>query len=129
MKIAVIIARTLLGLIFLVFGLNFFLHFIPMPPPPPGKAGAFEGGLFGAGYFFPFMKVIEIVSGLFLIINRYTAFFLLLLFPITVNISLFHAFLAPSGLPLGGFMLVLHLFLGFAYGKYYSAIFTSKPAL
>jgi putative oxidoreductase len=128
MKIAVIITRSLLGLIFLVFGLNFFLHFIPMPPPP-GKAGAFEGGLFGAGYFFPFMKVIEIVSALFLLVNRYTAFFLLLLFPITLNICLFHAFLAPSGLPLGGLMLLMHLFLGFAYGKYYLPIFTGKPTL
>lgn len=129
MKIAVIIARTLLGLIFFVFGLNFFLHFIPMPPPGPGKAGAFEGGLFESGYFFPFMKIIEVVSGLFLIINRFTAFFLLLLFPITINIFLFHAFLAPSGLAMGGLMLVLHLFLGVAYGKYYSAVFTGRPVL
>ena len=129
MKIAVIIARSLLGLIFLVFGLNFFLHFIPVSPPAPGKAGAFQSGLFGAGYFFPFMKVIETVSGLFLLINRYTAFFLVILFPITVNICLFHAFLAPSGLPLGGLMLLLHLFLGYAYGKYYSPMFTSQPAL
>jgi len=129
MKIAVIITRSILGLIFLVFGLNFFLHFIPMAPPPAGKAGAFEGGLFGAGYFFPFMKVIEIAGGLFLLINRYTAFFLLLLFPITVNICLFHAFLAPSGLPLGGLMLLIHLFLGYAYFKYFSLIFTSQPAL
>jgi putative oxidoreductase len=128
MKIAVTVTRTILGIIYLVFGLNFFFHFIPMPPPQ-GKAAAFEGGLFGAGYFFPFMKVIEIASGLFLLLNRYTAFFLLLLFPITVNICLFHAFLAPEGLPLGGLMLLLHLFLGYSYFKYYSSIFTSSPVL
>ena len=127
MKIAVIIARSALGLIFLVFGLNFFLHFIPMSAPPGGKAGAFQGGLFGAGYFFPFMKVIETVSGLFLLINRYTAFFLLLLFPITVNICLFHAFLEPAGLPLGGLMLILHLFLGYAYFRYYRPVFEIQP--
>src|ERR1700712_5419061 len=129
MKITVIIARSILGLIFLVFGLNFFLHFIPMPSPPPGKAGTFEGGLFASGYFFPFMKVIETVSGVFLLINRYTAFFLLLLLPITVNICLFHAFLAPSGLPLGGLMLVIHLFLGYAYFRYYRDIFTVQPTV
>ena len=127
MKISVIIARTLLGLIFLVFGLNFFLHFIPMSPAP-GKAGAFEGGLMESGYFFQFLKVIEVAGGLFLIINRYTVFFLLLLFPITLNICMFHAFLEPAGLPLGGLMLVLHLFLGWAYFKYFSPIFTSQPA-
>jgi len=128
MKIAVIITRTILGLIFLVFGLNFFLHFIPMDPAT-GKAGAFTGGLMGSGYFFQFLNVIEVVSGLFLVINRYTAFFLLLLFPITVNICLFHAFLAPSGLPLAGLMLGLHLFLGVAYGRYYRSVFTGQPTL
>jgi putative oxidoreductase len=128
MKISVIITRSILGLIYLVFGLNFFLHFIPVAQLS-GKAGAFEGGLFGAGYFFPFMKVIEIVGGLFLLINRYTAFFLLLLFPITLNIFLFHAFLAPVGVPLAGPMLLLNLFLGFAYRKYYAPIFTSQPTL
>jgi len=126
MKIAVIIVRTVLGLIFLVFGLNFFLHFIPMAAGT-GKAGAFEGGLFGAGYFFPCMKVIEIACGVFLLINRYTAFFVLLLFPITFNIFMFHAFLEPSGLPLGGSMLLMHLFLGCAYFQYYRSIFISKP--
>jgi putative oxidoreductase len=129
MKITVIIARSLLGLIFLVFGLNFFLHFIPMTAPPAGKAGAFQGGLMQSGYFFPFLKVIETVSGLFLLINRYTAFFLLLLFPITINICLFHAFLEPAGLPLGGLMLVLHVFLGFAYMRHYRNIFTAQPAV
>ncbi len=128
MKVSVIIARTLLGLIFLVFGLNFFLHFIPMSPAP-GKTGAFEGGLMESGYFFQFLKVIEIAGGLFLIINRYTAFFLLLLFPITLNICMFHAFLEPAGLPLGGLMLVLHLVFGqLHYFKYFSPIFTSQPA-
>jgi len=129
MKIAVIIARSLLGLIFLVFGINFFLHFIPMGPQPTGKAGAFQSGLFGAGYFFPFLKVIETVSGFFLLINRYTAFFLLLLFPITVNIFLFHAFLLPSGLSIAAPMLIMHLFLGIGYFKYYSPVFTSRPVV
>jgi putative oxidoreductase len=129
MKIAVIVIRSLLGLIFLVFGLNFFLHFIPATAPPTGKAGAFSGGLFGAGYFFPYMKVIETAGGLFLLINRYTTFFLLLLFPITVNVFLFHAFLLPSGLTLAVPMLLMHLFLGFAYRKYYSPIFTGKPVI
>lgn len=128
MKIAVLIARSLLGLIYLVFGLNFFLHFIPTPPPT-GTAAAFEGGLIGAGYFFPFMKVIEIASGFFLIINRFTAFFLMILFPVTLNIFMFHAFLAPAGLPIGGLMLILHLFLGYAYFNYYKPMFTSAPAV
>ncbi|WP_183568744.1 DoxX family membrane protein [Mucilaginibacter sp. SP1R1] len=130
MKIAVLIARSLLGLIFLVFGLNFFFQFLHMQQPPmPEKAQAFSGGLFGAGYFFPYMKVIEIASGVALLINRYTAFFLLILFPISLNIFLFHTLLAPAGMPLGVSIIILHLFLGYAYRKYYAGIFTAVPVL
>jgi len=129
MKIAVLIARILLGLIYFVFGLNFFLHFIPMPAPTKDAAGAFEGGLFGAGYFFPFMKVVEIVSGLFLLLNRYTPLFILVVFPITLNIFLFHAVLAPSGLTTAAPMLIFNLFLAFAYRKYYTSIFVAKPTV
>jgi putative oxidoreductase len=129
MKIAVLITRSLLGLIYLIFGLNFFFHFIPMPAPGKDAAGAFEGGLFGAGYFFPFMKVIEILSGIMLLVNKYTALFLLIIFPVTLNIFLFHAFLEPAGIPMGGAMLLLNLFLGYAYRKYYEPIFTMSPVL
>lgn len=128
MKITVLIARILLGLVFFVFGLNFFFHFIPSPPPT-GKAAAFTMGLFGSGYFFPFLKCIETVSGLFLLINRFTAFFLIVLLPISVNIFLFHGVLAHEGLPVGTTVIVLNLFLCFAYRKYYSSLFTAKPAI
>lgn len=76
MKIAVLIARILLGLIFVVFGINFFHDFLHVAPPAmSAQASAFSGGLYGSGYFFQYMKVFEIVSGLFLLANRYTAFF------------------------------------------------------
>ena|SRR6185437_873 len=126
MKIAVLIARTLLGIVFLVFGLNFFFHFMSSPPPT-GVAAEFTGGLFKAGYFFRYMKVIEVTSGLFLLINRYTAFFVLFIFPVTLNIFLYHAFLLPSGLVIALPMLLINLFLGYAYRSYYSGIFTYAP--
>jgi uncharacterized membrane protein YphA (DoxX/SURF4 family) len=131
MKIAVLIARVLLGLIFIVFGLNFFFHFSFMPAPAPmsEKAQAFSGGLYGSGYFFQYMKVIEILSGLAILVNRYTAFFLLILFPVSVNIFLFHAILLPTGLPVAAPIILLHLFLGFAYRKYYLSIFTAIPTV
>lgn len=130
MKIAVLIARILLGLIFLVFGLNFFFQFLHMAQPPMSKeAAAFSGGLWGSGYFFQYMKVIEIVSGLFLLINRYTAFFLLMLLPISLNVFLFHSILAPSGMPLGITVLALNVFLCIAHIKYYTSVFTAKPKI
>lgn len=129
MKIAVLIARVLFGLMFLVFGLNFFVPFIPMGEQPPMSAAAtaFNTGLFGTGYFFQMVKVLEIVCGLFILINRFTAFFLIVLLPITINIVLFHAILAPSGVAIGAALLVLHLFLGYAYRKYYAPLFTVVP--
>jgi putative oxidoreductase len=130
MKIAVLIARTLLGLIFLVFGLNFFFHFIPMTPPPMSKeATAFSGGLFGSGYFFQYLKGIEMISGLFLLINRFTAFFTLVLLPISVNIALYHTILAPTGAPMGIGIVVLNVFLCVAYIKYYKSVFTAVPTV
>ncbi|OKS87853.1 hypothetical protein [Mucilaginibacter polytrichastri] len=130
MKIAVLITRSLLGLIYLVFGLNFFFHFIPMKTPPMSAAAtAFQGGLFGSGYFFQFLKVTEVISGLFLLINRFTAFFLIVLFPISLNIFLFHTILAPAGMPMGVGILAVHLFLGYAYFNYYKPMFTAKPVV
>ena len=59
-------ARLFLGLVFTVFGLNFFLHFLPMPPAPP-RAAAFAGALFASGYLFPLLKATEVVAGLLLL--------------------------------------------------------------
>jgi len=129
MKIAVLIIRTLLGLLYFVFGLNFFFHFIPMSAGPTGAGATFMGGLMATGYFFPLLKVVETISGLFLIVNKYTAFFLVLLFPISLNIFLFHTILEPSGMPMGVGIIVLNLFLGYAYRKYYAGVFTMSPTL
>src|SRR5213076_1498595 len=97
MKIITIIARSLLGLIFVVFGLNAFLHFIPMPPPE-GQAGAFSGAMFQSGYFYV-VAVLQILGGLLLLSGLFAPLGLTLLGPVIVNILLFHIFLAPGGLP------------------------------
>lgn len=107
-------ARILLGLVFFVFGLNFFLNFIPPHPMPPA-AGAFAGALFASGYLFVVLKVVEVASGLLLLAGRFVPLALALLAPIVVNINLFHAFLAPSGLPLALLVLVLEIFLAWSY--------------
>ena len=118
----------MLGLIFVVFGANYFHPFITMAQPAMSPAAtAFSGGLYNSGYFFQYMKVLEIVSGLFLLINRYTALFILVLAPIVLNIFLFHTILVPSGMPLGTVILLLELFLMYAYRKYYASIFTAMP--
>lgn len=128
MKYATSIIRYLLGVIFVVFGLNFFLQFLPMPDPTP-EAGAFMGALFATGYMFPLIKVIEIVVGVALLANRLVPLALVLLAPITVNIFLVHLLLDPSGLLLGAFVLVGNFFLLFAYKNVFSAMLKAQPAM
>ena len=90
-------ARLVLGAIFTVFGLNGFLHFLPMPAPT-GLAAVYMGGLAASGYMFPLIKGTEVVAGALLLGNRYVPLALTILAPVVVNILAFHLFLAPSGL-------------------------------
>jgi putative oxidoreductase len=105
MKITSVIARFLLGLIFLVFGLNGFLHFIPMPPPT-GVAGQFMGALF-VSRFLTVIFAIQVVGAVLLLVNRFVPLALAFLAPIIVNVLLFHILMAPSGLPLALVVTVL----------------------
>src|SRR5450755_4813454 len=89
----VLIARVLLGFIYLVFGLDYFLHFIPYQPLHTGKPGALVAGLKGTGYIYPMMKIIQILGGLSLLLDRYAPFSAVLLFPISLNVLLFHTIL------------------------------------
>jgi putative oxidoreductase len=121
MKIASLIARLLLGLIFVVFGLNGFLHFIPMPPPA-GVAGQFMGALFAS----PYWKVIffvQTLGGLIMLSNRFVPLGLVLLGPVIVNILFFHIFMAPSGLPMALFVAALWTVVALRNKRYLSGIF------
>ena len=98
MKITSVIARFLLGLIFLVFGLNGFFHFLSMPAPT-GVAGQFMGALFVSQYLVV-VFALQLIGAVLLLINRYVPLALAILAPIIFNILLFHSLMAPSGLPL-----------------------------
>ncbi|AMR30189.1 hypothetical protein A0256_01520 [Mucilaginibacter sp. PAMC 26640] len=93
------------------------------------KADAYLGALTRAEYFFPCLKVIEILCGLGLLINRFTALFLIMLFPITFNIFLFDIFLGTQLIALGAALLLLNVFLLAAYHKNYKGLFALHPAL
>jgi putative oxidoreductase len=98
MKIAAMISRLLMGIIFLVFGLNGFLHFIPIPPME-GVAGQFMGALYTSNYLI-IIFLLQLIPAILLLINRNVPLALTLLGPIIVNILCFHIFMAPAGLPL-----------------------------
>ncbi len=126
MKTLTVISRIVLGAIYVIFGLDYFLHFIPYQPAHTGAAAAFKNGLMATGYLYPMMKWIQIVGGLSLIMNRYAPFSAVVLFPISLNVFLFHTILAPSGWFMGVLLLFPNLFLGYAYRKYYSGMFVRK---
>jgi putative oxidoreductase len=110
MKILTIIARTLLGLIFVVFGSNAFLHFIPMPPMPDGLASDFMKALFASHYFYV-VAVTEVAGGLIVLSGRFTALGLTLLAPVIVNILSYHIFLNHEGWQPAAVVAALELFL------------------
>ena len=124
MKVATIIARVLLGLIFVVFGSNIFLHFIPMPPPQPGLLGDFTKALF-VSHYLHFVAVFQIVGGLLLLIGRFVPLGLVLLAPVIVNIDLVHVLMDPSGLPMAAAVTILLLFLIWRYREAFRGIVTS----
>lgn len=126
---ATIISRILLGFIYLVFGLDYFFRFIPYEPNHTGIVAAFKKALMDIGYFYPMLKSIQIAGGISLLINEYAPFFAVVLFPISVNVLLYHTILVPSGWLMGVVLIVPNLFLGYAYRKYYSSMFTRKPKL
>jgi uncharacterized membrane protein YphA (DoxX/SURF4 family) len=121
------IARVLMGLCFLVFGLNGFLHFIPEPKKPmPDGAVAFAGALMKSEYMFPMIVGTQLIVGVLLLLNRFVPLALALLAPVIVNIVAFHIFLAPSGLGLALVVLALELYLAWAYRSSYRSMLNPR---
>ncbi len=106
MKIVSMIARYLLGLMFVVFGSNMFLNFIPMGPMPAGLAGQFMTALFAAHYFYV-VGAIMVVSGILLLANRFVGLGLTLLGPVLFNILVYHLLMNPGGIGMGAFVTLL----------------------
>jgi len=124
MKMATIIARSLLGLIFVVFGSNVFLHFIPMPPPPEGPAREFMTALFMSHYLYV-IGGLEVAGGLLLLAGRWVPLGLTLLGPVILNILCFHAFMASAGLPMAIVVSVLAMFLLWRYHENFAGLVKS----
>lgn len=116
-----LVARVLLGLIFVVFGLNAFFQFLPMSTPK-GVAGEFMGALAKTPYLYA-IKGFEIVGGLLLLLGRFVPLGLTLLGPVVVNILFFHLFMDRSGLPIGIAVGALELFLILRHRSAFAGIF------
>jgi uncharacterized membrane protein YphA (DoxX/SURF4 family) len=126
MRIMVIIARVLLGLVFFVFGLNGFLHFMPNPPPTPA-AGEFFGALIKTGYMFFLIFGTQVLGGAMLLLGIAVPFALTILAPVVINIVFFHIFLSPGLLPMALVVAAFELFLAWYYRAAFGPLFSSTP--
>ncbi len=125
MKIVNLIARLLLGLIFVVFGLNGFLNFINMGPMPSGLAGQFIGALAQSHYFWV-VSALQVAGGALLLVNRFVPLALVLLGPVIVNIILYHALLNPSGAGLAVVVVILWGIVFYSHRQYFSSVFVQR---
>jgi len=125
MKIVILIARLLLGLIFVVLGLNGFFNFLSMGPMPTGLAGQFMGALFQSHYFFV-VAGLQILGGALLLVNRFVPLALVLLGPVIVNILLYHLFLNPAGIALAIAVTILWFIVFYGHRQNFSGIFVQR---
>jgi hypothetical protein len=127
MKIASLIGRYLLGLIFFVFGLNGFLHFIPMGPIPNPVAMQYFTVMV-ASHYMAIVSSLQILTGLLLLIGRYVPLALAVSGPIIVNIVIFHALMAPSGLPLAIVVVILWILAALGVRSAFAPLFQQKAS-
>ena len=129
MKIAMVIVRTLMGLLFVMSAVTYFLMvkgIIPMPEIPDGAMKTFNEGLAASGYFMTLLKITELVCGLLLLSGRFVPLAMVIISPVIINIVLTHAFLAPEGIGPGLFLMAGNVFLAYYYRDAFKPLLTSK---
>jgi len=125
MKIALIIVRTLMGLMFAFASITFFFKLFPIPEMT-GSVKIFNDGIAASIYLMPTVKIFELLCGLAFLSGRFVSLAAVLIFPIILNILLFHTFLQPSGIPLAVMLFLGDLFLAYYYRERYKPLFTAK---
>jgi putative oxidoreductase len=120
MKTISMLARVLLGLVFLVFGLNGFLTFIPAGPMPAGAVQFITA--MSQSHYMTVVFTLELISGAMLLSGQFVPLALAVLAPVIVNIVLFHAFMAPQGLPVAAFVTILWLLAAYRFRSLFSGL-------
>lgn len=118
MKIAAVIARVLMGLLFLFSSITYFFELIT-PPPLAGAMKTFNDGLEASVYLLPTAKLVELLCGSAFVVGRFVPLATVLISPIIVNIVLIHVFLAPEGLPVALFLVLANSLLAFRFREAY----------
>ncbi|MFN6965138.1 MAG: DoxX family membrane protein [Pyrinomonadaceae bacterium] len=125
MRIALLIVRTLTGLLFMFASSVYFLGLIT-PPPMEGPIKTFNEGLAAAGYFLPLLKTTELVGSILLVSGRFVPLALVVLAPVVVNIFMVHLVLDRSGLPVAVFLVISFAFLAYGYRSAFRPLLTSR---
>jgi putative oxidoreductase len=121
MRIAAIIVRSLMGLLFLFASITYLFKLIT-PPEPTGAMKTFSAGLMASVYLMPTVKIVELTCGLAFLTGRFVPLATVLIAPIIVNIFLVHAFLGHEGLPLATFLVLANAFLAYQYRDSYKPL-------
>ena len=128
MKILVTIARYLLALVFIVFGLNGFLHFIPQPPPPSELAQQYFT-VMSTSHYLMFVFGLQLIAGVLFLLRRTVPLALTIAGPIIVNILLFHALMDPGGIVPGLVVTVLWFVVYWQFrAAFYGIFFTEAQS-
>lgn len=122
MKIALIIVRSIMGLLFLFASITFLFKLIT-PPESTGPMKVFTAGLNASIYLMPTVKIIELSCGVAFLTGRFVALATILISPIIVNILLVHAFLGPEGLPVAIFLVLANSFVAYNHKDSYKPLF------
>ena len=125
MRIAMIVVRTLMGLLFLFASVSYFFNLVPKPDLS-GTVKTFNEGLESVGYFMPLLKTVELLCGLAFVVGRFVPLATILIAPIIVNIFCFHAFVDRTGLPVAIFLVLANGFVAYYYRKSYAEVLKAK---
>lgn len=120
-----IVVRTLMGLFLLFASVSYFFDLVKQPATMPDAVMTYNKGI-AVAHLLTIVKAIELICGLLLLIGRFVPLALILIFPISVNIVIFHAFADPANIGGGLILLVFNLFLAWYYRKNYAPLFAIK---
>ncbi|MGQ0721518.1 MAG: DoxX family membrane protein [Candidatus Eiseniibacteriota bacterium] len=122
MRIATVILRTLMGLLFLFASITYLFKLIT-PPPLTGAMKTFNDGLEASRYLMPTVKVVELLCGTAFVAGKLVPLAAVVISPIIVNIVLVHALMAPEGLPTAAFLVVANGLLIYRHRDSYRSLF------
>ncbi|OYX83952.1 MAG: DoxX family protein [Flavobacteriales bacterium 32-34-25] len=122
MKIATLIVRSLLGILFLFTSVSYFLHLNP-EPASTGDFKAFQVGLVASTYLIPLAKTVELLCGLSFVTGKFTTLANIIIFPVIINILLINYFLTPENLPLAIGVFLANVFLIYSHWENYKGLF------